>query len=43
METAHASPATLLAGSETAFVALLAAATHPDRFEGLILWGPSPC
>ena len=42
MEAANASPATLLAGDETAFIALLAAATHPDRFEGLILWGPSP-
>ena len=42
METANASPATLFAGSETAFIALLAAATHPDRFEGLILWDASP-
>ncbi|MEX2420191.1 MAG: alpha/beta hydrolase, partial [Actinomycetota bacterium] len=42
METAYATPAIVLAGSETAFVTLLAAATHPDRFGGLILWGPSP-
>ena len=43
METANAWPATLLAGNETAMVAMLAAATHPDGFAGLILWGPSPC
>ena len=42
METANAFSATLLAGAETAFIALLAAATHPDRVERLILWGPSP-
>jgi len=42
METANASPATLLAGAETAFIALMAAATHPDRVEGLVLWQPSP-
>jgi class 3 adenylate cyclase len=42
IEAANATPATVLAGGETAFVALLAAATHPDRFEGLILWSPSP-
>jgi class 3 adenylate cyclase len=42
METANAFSATLLAGLETAFIALLAAATHPDRIERLILWGPSP-
>ena len=32
----------MLAGSETAFIAMLAAAAHPDRFDGLILWGASP-
>ncbi len=42
METAYASPATVLAGDETAFIAMLAAATHPDLFEGLILWGATP-
>src|SRR6185312_7383564 len=42
MEAAYARPATVLAGSESAFVALLAAANHPDRFEGLVLWAPSP-
>ncbi len=42
METANAFSATLLAGNETAFIALLAAATHPDRVERLVLWGPSP-
>jgi len=42
MESANVARTTLLAGSETAFVALLAAATHPDRFKGLILWQPSP-
>jgi class 3 adenylate cyclase len=41
-ETAYATPATVLAGEETAFVAMMAAATHPDRFDGLILWNPSP-
>jgi class 3 adenylate cyclase len=42
MESAYASPATVLAGDETAFIAMLAAATHPDRFNGLILWGATP-
>ena len=42
METAYASPATVLAGDETAFIAMLAAATHPDLFDGLILWGATP-
>jgi class 3 adenylate cyclase len=42
METANASPAVLFAASETAFIAMLAAATHPDRFERLILWSASP-
>jgi class 3 adenylate cyclase len=42
METANAFSATLLAGDETALVALLAAAAHPDRIERLILWQPSP-
>jgi pimeloyl-ACP methyl ester carboxylesterase len=42
METANAAPAVLFAASETAFIAMLAAATHPDRFERLILWSASP-
>jgi len=42
METANAFSATLLAGNETAFIALLAAASHPDRIERLVLWEPSP-
>ena len=42
METANAFSATLLAGDETAFIALLAAASHPDRIERLVLWEPSP-
>ncbi len=42
MEAAYATPATVFAGQESAFIALMAAATHPDRFEGLILWEPSP-
>jgi pimeloyl-ACP methyl ester carboxylesterase len=31
----------LLAGQESGFAAMLAAATHPDRFAGLILFGAS--
>ncbi len=42
MEDAYVQDPVLLAGFETAFVALLAAATHPDRFDGLILYGPAP-
>lgn len=42
MEAAHVGSATILAGQETAFVAMLAAATHPDRFDGLVLYGASP-
>ncbi len=42
METANAFSATLLAGDETAFIALLAAASHPDRIKRLVLWEPSP-
>ena len=41
-EDALAWPATLFAGSETGFVALLAAALHPDRISGLVLWDASP-
>jgi class 3 adenylate cyclase len=32
----------LFGGQETGFVAMLAAAAHPDRFSGLILFGASP-
>jgi class 3 adenylate cyclase len=42
MEAAYAAPATLFACGESVFIALMAAAAHPDRFEGLILWGASP-
>ena len=42
MEAAYASPATIFAGVETAFIALLAAAANPDRFGSLVLWSPSP-
>jgi class 3 adenylate cyclase len=41
MESANVFSATLLAGNESAFIALLAAAAHPDRIDRLILWGPS--
>jgi len=41
-EASSAWPSTLFAGNESAFIALLAAATHPDRFTRLILWGASP-
>jgi class 3 adenylate cyclase len=41
IEAANAAPATVLAGGETVFITLMAAAAHPDRFEGLILWGGS--
>ena len=42
MEDAYVKAPVLLAGFETAFVAMLAAATHPDRFDGLILYAPAP-
>ncbi len=42
MEQAMASPATIFASDDSAFIAMMAAATHPDRFAGLILWGASP-
>jgi class 3 adenylate cyclase len=34
--------ATIFGGGRSAFVAMLAAATHPDRFDGLILFSPTP-
>jgi class 3 adenylate cyclase/pimeloyl-ACP methyl ester carboxylesterase len=42
MQVAYAAPAVVFAGAETAFIAMLAAAAHPDRFHGMILWGASP-
>jgi class 3 adenylate cyclase len=42
MEAAYSTPATVFAEAETAFIAMLAAATHPDRFDGLVLWSASP-
>jgi len=41
MQVAYASPAVVFAGAETAFIAMLAAASHPDRFSGLVLWSPT--
>jgi len=41
--SAHATRRTMLFGVEDAgFVSMLAAATHPDRFSGLILFGAAP-
>ncbi len=34
--------ATIFGGGRSAFVAMLAAATHPDRFDRLVLFGASP-
>jgi class 3 adenylate cyclase len=34
--------ATILAGGRSAFVAMVAAATHPERLEGLVLFGATP-
>jgi class 3 adenylate cyclase/pimeloyl-ACP methyl ester carboxylesterase len=34
---------TLFAVQESAFIAMMAAATHPHRFERLILFGAAPC
>ena len=34
---------TLLAVQESGFIAMMAAATHPGRFERLILFGAAPC
>ncbi|HSL97211.1 MAG TPA: adenylate/guanylate cyclase domain-containing protein [Candidatus Deferrimicrobiaceae bacterium] len=42
MEDASASRPVLVAGLESAFVAMAAAARHPDRFAGLVLFGPAP-
>lgn len=42
MEDAYARGPVLMGGFESAFVAMMAAATHPDRFDGLILFGPAP-
>jgi pimeloyl-ACP methyl ester carboxylesterase len=42
MEAAYARRPILMGGFESAFVAMVAAAMHPDRFDGLILFGPAP-
>jgi class 3 adenylate cyclase len=42
MEDAYAKRPVLMGGFESAFIAMMAAATHPDRFDGLILFSPSP-
>jgi len=42
MGSAASFRATLLGGGRSGFVAMLAAAAHPDRFDGLILFGASP-
>jgi class 3 adenylate cyclase len=42
MQAAGAAQVTVLASAETAMIAMLAAAAHPDRFEALILWGATP-
>ncbi len=42
MEDAYAKRPVLMGGFESAFIAMMAAATHPDMFDGLILFGPAP-
>jgi len=42
MEDASVSRPVLLAGLESAFIAMAAAARHPDRFGGLVLFAPAP-
>ncbi len=41
MEDAYVKRPVLMGGFESAFIAMMAAATHPDRFDGLILFGPA--
>ena len=41
LQVAYAAPAVVFACAETAFIAMLAAAGHPDRISGLVLWGPT--
>jgi pimeloyl-ACP methyl ester carboxylesterase len=43
MRAASCRRTTLFAVQETAFIAMMAAATHPHRFERLILFGAAPC
>ena len=43
MRDASCRRTTLFAAQESAFIAMMAAATHPDRFERLILYGAAPC
>ena len=42
MEDAYVTRPVLMGGFESAFIAMMAAATHPDRFDGLILFSPAP-
>lgn len=42
MGTTTSFRAALFGGGRSAFVAMLAAAAHPDRFDGLILFGAAP-
>jgi pimeloyl-ACP methyl ester carboxylesterase len=43
MRAASCRRTTLFAVQESAFIAMMAAATHPGRFERLILFGAAPC
>jgi len=43
MRAASCRRTTLFAVQESAFIAMMAAATHPNRFEQLILYGAAPC
>jgi class 3 adenylate cyclase/pimeloyl-ACP methyl ester carboxylesterase len=43
MRDASCRRTTLFAVQESAFIAMMAAATHPNRFERLILYGAAPC
>ena len=43
MRAASCRRTTLFAVQESAFIAMMAAATHPHRFERLILFGAAPC
>ena len=42
MEDAYVERPMLMGGFESGFIAMMAAATHPERFDGLILFGPAP-
>jgi pimeloyl-ACP methyl ester carboxylesterase len=43
MRAASCPRTTLFAVQESAFIAKMAAATHPGRFERMILFGAAPC